>query len=155
MIRWRPSRRRWTTFWSTSPSRSPATGKAPRKFVTVKVEGAESDRSAHRVAMSIANSPLVKTAIAGEDANWGRVVMAVGKAGEPADRDRLAIWFGDVRVAVEGARDPGYSESDASAAMKKDEVTVRVDLGLGEGRATVWTCDLTRAYVEINGDYRS
>ena len=130
-------------------------GEGARKFVTVEVGGAESDPSAHRIAMSIANSPLVKTAIAGEDANWGRVVMAVGKAGEPADRDRLAIWFGDVRVAVEGARDPGYDEAEASAVMKKDEVTVRVDLGLGQGRARVWTCDLTKAYVEINGDYRS
>ena len=130
-------------------------GEGARKFVTVEVEGAESDASAHRIALSIANSPLVKTAIAGEDANWGRVVMAVGKAGEPADRDRLAIWFGDVRVAAEGARDPHYDESAASAVMKKDEVTVRVELGLGGGRATVWTCDLTKAYVEINGDYRS
>ena len=130
-------------------------GEGARKFVTVEVEGAESDRSAHRIAMSIANSPLVKTAIAGEDANWGRVVMAVGKAGEPADRDRLAIWFGDVRVAAEGARDPDYDEAVASGVMKKDEVTVKVDLGIGDGRARVWTCDLTKAYVEINGDYRS
>ena len=130
-------------------------GEGARKFVTVEVEGAESDRSAHRIAMSIANSPLVKTAIAGEDANWGRVVMAVGKAGEPADRDRLAIWFGDVRVAAEGARDPDYDEAVASGVMKKDEVTVKVDLGIGAGRARVWTCDLTKAYVEINGDYRS
>jgi glutamate N-acetyltransferase/amino-acid N-acetyltransferase len=105
--------------------------------------------------MSIANSPLVKTAVAGEDANWGRVVMAVGKAGEPADRDRLAIWFGDVRVAVQGARDPDYSEEAASAVMRRPEITVRVDLGLGQGRARVWTCDLTKAYVAINGDYRS
>ena len=130
-------------------------GEGARKFVTVEVEGAESDRSAHRIALSIANSPLVKTAIGGEDANWGRVVMAVGKAGEPADRDRLAIWFGGVRVAHAGARDPGYDEEEASAAMKRDEVTVRVDLGLGDGRARVWTCDLTKAYIEINGDYRS
>ena len=130
-------------------------GEGARKFVTVEVDGAESDRSAHRIALSIANSPLVKTAIGGEDANWGRVVMAVGKAGEPADRDRLAIWFGDVRVAVAGARDPDYDEAEATAAMKKDEVTVRVDLGLGSGRARVWTCDLTKAYIEINGDYRS
>ncbi len=105
--------------------------------------------------MSIANSPLVKTAVAGEDANWGRVVMAVGKAGEPADRDRLAIWFGDVRVAVAGARDPDYDEAEASAAMRRQDIVIRVDLGLGEGRARVWTCDLTKAYVEINGDYRS
>jgi glutamate N-acetyltransferase / amino-acid N-acetyltransferase len=97
----------------------------------------------------------VKTAVAGEDANWGRVVMAVGKAGEPADRDRLAIWFGDVRVAVQGARDPDYSEAAASAVMRRPEITVRVDLGLGQGRARVWTCDLTKAYVAINGDYRS
>lgn len=130
-------------------------GEGARKFVTVEVTGAESDRSAHRIAMSIANSPLVKTAVAGEDANWGRVVMAVGKAGEPADRDRLAIWFGDVRVAVSGARDPDYSEDAASAVMREQDIRVRVDLGLGEGRARVWTCDLTKAYIEINGDYRS
>jgi glutamate N-acetyltransferase/amino-acid N-acetyltransferase len=97
----------------------------------------------------------VKTAIAGEDANWGRVVMAVGKAGEPADRDRLSISFGDVRVAHQGARDPDYSEDAASDVMRKDAVTVAVDLGLGDGTARVWTCDLTKAYVEINGDYRS
>ena len=130
-------------------------GEGARKFITVKVEGAESDSSAHRIAMSIANSPLVKTAIGGEDANWGRVVMAVGKAGEPADRDRLAISFGDVRVAVDGARDPAYDEEAASAVMTRDEVTVKVELGLGSGTARVWTCDLTKAYIEINGDYRS
>jgi glutamate N-acetyltransferase/amino-acid N-acetyltransferase len=130
-------------------------GEGARKFVTVRVKGATSDASAHRIAMSIANSPLVKTAIAGEDANWGRVVMAVGKAGEPADRDRLAIWFGDVRVARAGARDPDYSEAAASAVMRESDVTVRVDLGLGEGSARVWTCDLTKLYIEINGDYRS
>ncbi|AWN41134.1 bifunctional glutamate N-acetyltransferase/amino-acid acetyltransferase ArgJ [Methylobacterium durans] len=130
-------------------------GEGARKFVTVEVGGAESDASARRIALSIANSPLVKTAVAGEDANWGRVVMAVGKAGEPADRDRLAIWFGDVRVAVAGARDPAYSEAAASAVMREAAVTVRVDLGLGEGRARVWTCDLTKGYIEINGDYRS
>ncbi|KMO38566.1 bifunctional glutamate N-acetyltransferase/amino-acid acetyltransferase ArgJ [Methylobacterium aquaticum] len=130
-------------------------GEGARKFVTVEVNGATDDASAHRIAMSIANSPLVKTAVAGEDANWGRVVMAVGKAGEPADRDRLAIWFGDVRVAVEGARDPGYDEEAASAAMRGDEVRIGVDLGLGTGAARVWTCDLTKAYIEINGDYRS
>ena len=130
-------------------------GEGARKFVAVTVTGAESDASAKRIALSIANSPLVKTAVAGEDANWGRVVMAVGKAGEPADRDRLAIWFGDIRVAVEGERDPGYSEAAASAEMKKDEIGIRVDLGLGSGTATVWTCDLTKDYVAINGDYRS
>ena len=130
-------------------------GEGARKFVTVAVEGAESDASAHRIALSIANSPLVKTAAAGEDANWGRVVMAVGKAGEPADRDRLAIWFGDVRVAVEGARDPDYSEAAAAAVMREPEITIRVALGLGSGRARVWTCDLTKEYIAINGDYRS
>ena len=130
-------------------------GEGARKFVTVEVESAESDASARRIALSIANSPLVKTAIAGEDANWGRVVMAVGKAGEPADRDRLAIWFGDVRVAAEGARDPAYSEAAASAVMREPNITVRVAIGLGPGRARIWTCDLTKEYVAINGDYRS
>ncbi|WP_417680642.1 bifunctional glutamate N-acetyltransferase/amino-acid acetyltransferase ArgJ [Roseibium sp.] len=130
-------------------------GEGARKFVEIQVEGAESDASAKVIAMSIANSPLVKTAIAGEDANWGRVVMAVGKAGEPADRDRLAIWFGDVRVAVEGERDPDYSEQAASAVMKEEEIVIRVDLGFGAGCARVWTCDLTKEYVAINGDYRS
>ncbi|MDO6964849.1 bifunctional glutamate N-acetyltransferase/amino-acid acetyltransferase ArgJ [Rhizobium alvei] len=130
-------------------------GEGARKMLEVTVTGADSDESAKRIALSIANSPLVKTAVAGEDANWGRVVMAVGKAGEPADRDRLAIWFGDVRVAVEGARDPDYSEEAASTVMKKQDIPVRVDLGLGSGSATVWTCDLTKEYVEINGDYRS
>ncbi len=130
-------------------------GEGARKFVTVRVEGATSAKSAKRIAMSIANSPLVKTAVAGEDANWGRVVMAVGKAGEPADRDRLAISFGDIRVAVKGARDPAYDEAKTSEYMTGDEILIRVDLGLGEGEATAWTCDLTKAYVEINGDYRS
>ncbi|ODN69095.1 Arginine biosynthesis bifunctional protein ArgJ [Methylobrevis pamukkalensis] len=130
-------------------------GEGARKFVEVTVEGAVSDASAKRIALSIANSPLVKTAVAGEDANWGRVVMAVGKAGEPADRDLLSIWFGDVRVAVEGARDPAYSEAAATAVMEREHIPVRVALGLGTGRATVWTCDLTKEYVAINGDYRS
>jgi glutamate N-acetyltransferase/amino-acid N-acetyltransferase len=130
-------------------------GEGCRKFVAVTVTGAESDRSADRIARAIADSPLVKTAIAGEDANWGRIVMAVGKAGEPADRDRLAIWFGDVRVAVDGERDPDYSEAAASAVMREAEIAIRVDLGLGSGRGTIWTCDLTKEYVAINGDYRS
>jgi glutamate N-acetyltransferase/amino-acid N-acetyltransferase len=130
-------------------------GEGARKQVEVTVTGAKSARSAKRIALSIANSPLVKTAVAGEDANWGRVVMAVGKAGEPADRDLLAIWFGDIRVAHEGERDPAYSEAATSAYMKRDEVAIRVDLGLGRGKATVWTCDLTKEYVAINGDYRS
>jgi glutamate N-acetyltransferase/amino-acid N-acetyltransferase len=130
-------------------------GEGARKFVTVEVAGATSAKAARAVAMSIANSPLVKTAIAGEDANWGRVVMAVGKAGQPAERDRLAIWFGPHRVAVEGERDPAYSEAETSAYMKGQDITIRVDLGLGKGRYTAYTCDLTKAYVEINGDYRS
>lgn len=134
-------------------------GEGLSKFVTVRVEGARSNASADVIARAIGNSPLVKTAFAGEDANWGRVVMAVGKAGEPADRDKLAIWFGaggtEVRVAVEGARDPAYSEEAAASVMKQPEITLRVDLGLGEGAATIWTCDLTKAYVAINGDYRT
>ena len=130
-------------------------GEGARKQVEVTVTGAKSARSAKRVALSIANSPLVKTAVAGEDANWGRVVMAVGKAGEPADRDLLSIWFGDVRLAHQGERDPAYSEAATSSYMKRDEIAIRVDLGLGRGKATVWTCDLTKEYVAINGDYRS
>ncbi len=130
-------------------------GEGARKFVEINVTGGKSARSAKRIAQSIANSPLVKTAIAGEDANWGRVVMAVGKAGEPAERDRLAISFGDIRVAVNGERDPAYSEAATSAYMKRDHIRIGVDLGLGRGKATMWTCDLTKAYVEINGDYRS
>ena len=130
-------------------------GEGARKLVEIVVEGAVSKKSARRIALSIANSPLVKTAIAGEDANWGRVVMAVGKAGEPADRDRLAIWFGGIRVAHKGARDPAYDEAAVSAAMKKPEITLKVALGLGNGRDRVLTCDLTKEYVEINGDYRS
>lgn len=130
-------------------------GEGARKMVEVTVTGAESDAAAKVIALSIANSPLVKTAVAGEDANWGRIVMAVGKSGELADRDRLAIWFGDIRVAVNGARDPDYSEAATTAVMQKEDIPVRVDIGLGNGRATVWTCDLTKEYVAINGDYRS
>jgi glutamate N-acetyltransferase / amino-acid N-acetyltransferase len=130
-------------------------GEGARKQVEIQVTGAKSARSARRIALSIANSPLVKTAIAGEDANWGRVVMAVGKAGEPAERDLLSIWFGDIRVAHGGERDAAYSEDAASAYMRRDEIVIRVDLGIGRGKATVWTCDLTKEYVAINGDYRS
>ena len=130
-------------------------GEGARKQVEITVTGAASARAAGRIARSIANSPLVKTAIAGEDANWGRIVMAVGKAGEKAERDKLAIWFGDVRVAVDGERDPAYSEAAASEVMKQDEIAIRIDLGIGRGKARVFTCDLTKAYVEINGDYRS
>ena len=130
-------------------------GEGARKLVEIIVEGAVSNLSARKIARSIANSPLVKTAIAGEDANWGRVVMAVGKAGEPADRDRLAIWFGGIRVAHKGARDPAYDEATVSAAMKKPEITLKVALGMGKGRDRMLTCDLTKEYVAINGDYRT
>jgi glutamate N-acetyltransferase/amino-acid N-acetyltransferase len=130
-------------------------GEGARKLVEITVEGAASDKSARRIAMSIANSPLVKTAIAGEDANWGRVVMAVGKAGEPADRDRLSISFNGIRVAHKGMRDPAYDEAEVSAEMKKDVIKLKVGLGLGKGRDRVLTCDLTKEYIAINGDYRS
>ena len=130
-------------------------GEGATKLVTVNVEGATSDASAARIARSIADSPLVKTAIAGEDANWGRVVMAVGKAGEPADRDRLRIAFGDIVVAESGERAEGYDEAAASAYMKNQELSLTVGLGLGAGRATVYTCDLTHGYIDINGSYRS
>jgi glutamate N-acetyltransferase/amino-acid N-acetyltransferase len=130
-------------------------GEGARKLVEIVVEGAVSKASARRIAMSIANSPLVKTAIAGEDANWGRVVMAVGKAGEPADRDKLSIWFGGIRVAHKGARDPRYDEAVVSAEMRKPEIFLKVALGMGRGRDRVLTCDLTKEYVAINGDYRS
>src|SRR6202011_3897230 len=130
-------------------------GEGARKLVEIIVEGAVSKTSARKVALSIANSPLVKTAIAGEDANWGRVVMAVGKAGEPANRDRLSIWFGGIRVARKGERDPDYDEAAVSAVMRKREIALKVALGLGRGRDRVLTCDLTKEYVAINGDYRS
>lgn len=130
-------------------------GEGARKFIRIDVDGATSDASAHRIAMSIANSPLVKTAIAGEDANWGRVVMAVGKAGEPAERDRLRIRFGASLVAENGYAVAGYDEAPVAAHLKGEEVEIGVDLGLGDGRATVWTCDLTHGYISINADYRS
>ncbi len=130
-------------------------GEGATKEIEIHVTGAESDIAAKRIALSIANSPLVKTAVAGEDANWGRVVMAVGKAGEAADRDKLAIWFGDIRVAVAGERDPDYSEDAASDVMRRDEIKITADVGIGSGEARVWTCDLTKEYVAINGDYRS
>ena len=130
-------------------------GEGARKLIEIVVEGAVSKKSARRIALSIANSPLVKTAVGGEDANWGRVVMAVGKAGEPADRDRLSIWFGGIRVAHKGERDPDYDEGAVSAAMKKEEIEIRVALGLGRARDRVLTCDLTDEYVRINGAYRS
>ena len=130
-------------------------GEGARKLVEIIVEGAVSKASARRIAMSVANSPLVKTAIAGEDANWGRVVMAVGKAGEPANRDKLAIAFNGIRVANRGARDPSYDEAEVSAAMKHPEIQIKIGLGLGKGRDRVLTCDLTKEYIAINGDYRS
>ncbi|MGH6813428.1 MAG: bifunctional glutamate N-acetyltransferase/amino-acid acetyltransferase ArgJ [Methylocella sp.] len=130
-------------------------GEGARKFVEVTVTRAATAAAAKKIAFSIANSPLVKTAIAGEDANWGRVVMAVGKAGVPAERDRLAIWFNDVRVADKGRRDPAYDEAGVSKLMRGAQIKIRVDLGMGMGAATVWTCDLTKEYVAINGDYRS
>jgi glutamate N-acetyltransferase/amino-acid N-acetyltransferase len=130
-------------------------GEGARKLVEVVVEGATTKASARRIAMSIANSPLVKTAIAGEDANWGRVVMAVGKAGEPANRDKLSISFNGIRVAKSGARDPSYNEAEVSEVMKNPKIQIKVGLGLGKGRDRVLTCDLTKEYVAINGDYRS
>ncbi|MBB3940823.1 glutamate N-acetyltransferase/amino-acid N-acetyltransferase [Novosphingobium fluoreni] len=130
-------------------------GEGASKFIAVTVSGAVSDESAHRVGLAIANSPLVKTAIAGEDANWGRVVMAVGKAGEPADRDKLSIGFGGVWAARDGLPLADYDEAPVAAHLKGQDVTVEVDLGLGEGRAQVWTCDLTHGYISINADYRS
>lgn len=130
-------------------------GEGATKLVEVRVTGAKTARDADKVARSIANSPLVKTAIAGEDPNWGRIVMAVGKSGAVADRDLLTIRFGDVLVAEKGWVADGYEEADGAAYMKRDELTISVDLGLGPGAATVWTCDLTQRYVEINADYRS
>ena len=130
-------------------------GEGARKFVTVRVTGAETFAAARRIAFSIANSPLVKTAIAGEDPNWGRVVMAVGKAGEAADRDRLAIWLGDIEVAREGEVAPSYREELGSNYMKRAEIAITVDVGVGSAEATVWTCDLTAEYIAINAAYRS
>jgi len=130
-------------------------GEGATKFVEVCVTGADTDADAHKVGMSIANSPLVKTAIAGEDPNWGRVVMAVGKSGAKADRDLLSIRFGDVVVADKGWVSPDYDEASAAKHMKGDELLIAVDLGIGTGKSTVWTCDLTHAYIEINADYRS
>jgi glutamate N-acetyltransferase / amino-acid N-acetyltransferase len=130
-------------------------GEGARKLIEIIVEGATTKASARKIAMSIANSPLVKTAIAGEDANWGRVVMAVGKAGQPANRDKLSISFNGIRVAKSGARDPSYDEAQVSEAMKAPKIQIKVSLGLGKGRDRVLTCDLTKEYVAINGDYRS
>lgn len=130
-------------------------GEGAQKLVRIDVTGATTTRSAQKIAMAIANSPLVKTAIAGEDANWGRIVMAVGKAGEPADRDRLSVAVGGTWMAREGGVVPGYDEAPVVAHMKGREIEIAVDIGLGRGKATAWTCDLTHGYIDINGSYRS
>ena len=130
-------------------------GEGASKFIAVNVTGAASSSAAKKIAMAIANSPLVKTAIAGQDANWGRIVMAVGKCGEKADRDKLAIIIGGVKVAAEGEVVPGYDEAPVAEHMKGQNIDIEVDVGIGSGKATVWTCDLTHEYISINGDYRS
>ena len=130
-------------------------GEGASKFIAIRVTGAQSDESARRIGLAVANSPLVKTAVAGEDANWGRVVMAVGKAGEPADRDKLSIGFGGIWAAREGLPLADYDEAPVAAHLKGAEVSIEIDLGLGDGKAQVWTCDLTHGYISINADYRS
>ncbi len=130
-------------------------GEGAQKLVRIDVGGAKTSRSAKRVALAVANSPLVKTAIAGEDANWGRIVMAVGKAGEPADRDKLSIAVGGTWMARDGGVVPGYDEAPVVAHMRGREINIEIDLGLGRGTARVWTCDLTHGYIDINGSYRS
>ncbi len=154
-LRLRNFRRALTAVLANLAEQVARDGEGARKLIEIVVEGAVSKTSARRIALSIANSPLVKTAVGGEDANWGRVVMAVGKAGEPADRDKLSIWFGGIRVAHRGARDPAYDEPAVTAAMKKPEISIKVALGLGKGRDRVLTCDLSKEYIAINGDYRS
>jgi len=130
-------------------------GEGAQKFIEIAVTGAADDDSARRIGLAIANSPLVKTAIAGEDANWGRVVMAVGKAGEPADRDKLSIGFGGHWAAKQGQAIEDFDETPLAEHLKGQDITIQVDLDIGPGRATVWTCDLTHGYIEINADYRS
>ncbi|GAA4643980.1 bifunctional glutamate N-acetyltransferase/amino-acid acetyltransferase ArgJ [Pontixanthobacter gangjinensis] len=130
-------------------------GEGAQKFIAITVSGAQCDESARKIGLSIANSPLVKTAIAGEDANWGRVVMAVGKAGEPADRDKLSIGFGGIWAARNGQPVPDYDEAPVARHLKGQDINIEVDIGIGSGRATVWTCDLTHGYITINADYRS
>jgi glutamate N-acetyltransferase/amino-acid N-acetyltransferase len=130
-------------------------GEGAEKFVTIEVSGAESDHAARRIGLTIGNSPLVKTAIAAGDANWGRLVMAVGRAGEKVERDRLSISVGGIKIAAEGGPVPGYREGPVSEHMKGREILIGIDIGLGRGRATVWTCDLTHGYIDINGSYRS
>jgi len=143
---------RLTTDLATQLARD---GEGAEKFVTIEVTGADSDWAARRIGLSIGNSPLVKTALAAGDANWGRIVMAVGKAGEKADRDRLSIAVGGIQIAQEGGPVPGYDEGPVAEHMKGREIRIAVDIGIGSGRATVWTCDLTHGYVDINGSYRS
>jgi glutamate N-acetyltransferase/amino-acid N-acetyltransferase len=130
-------------------------GEGAQKLIEVRVRGAASARAAHRIGMSLANSPLLKTAIAGQDANWGRIVMAVGKAGEKAERDKLSIWIGGIQVAENGFAHPKYNEPDVMPHMRGREILIEVDVGVGRGQATVWTCDLTHGYIDINADYRS
>ena len=130
-------------------------GEGAQKLITIHVTGAESDAAAHRIGLAIGNSPLVKTAIAGEDANWGRIVMAVGKSGEKVDRDKLAIAIGGVVIAAQGERVAQYDEAPVAAHMKTRDIRIAVDIGLGQGEATIWSCDLTHGYIDINADYRS
>ncbi|WP_147126606.1 bifunctional glutamate N-acetyltransferase/amino-acid acetyltransferase ArgJ [Shimia ponticola] len=130
-------------------------GEGATKFVEIQVQGAASPDDAKKAGLAIANSPLVKTAIAGEDPNWGRIVMAIGKSGAAADRDKLGIWFGDILVAEQGWVAESYSEEAGAAYMKQSDLVIRCDLGIGDGNATVWTCDLTHGYISINADYRS
>jgi glutamate N-acetyltransferase/amino-acid N-acetyltransferase len=130
-------------------------GEGAKKFIRIDVTGAVDTASARRVALAVANSPLVKTAVAGEDANWGRIVMAVGKAGEPADRDRLSVAVGGTWMARDGTVVPGYDEAPVVAHMRGRDIHIEIDLGLGDGADTAWTCDLTHGYIDINGSYRS
>jgi glutamate N-acetyltransferase / amino-acid N-acetyltransferase len=130
-------------------------GEGAEKLIEIAVTGAQNDAAAHRIAMSIANSPLVKTAITGEDANWGRIVMAIGKAGEKAIRDKLRIRIGGITVAKSGMRDPSYKEAEIMPHMKGREIVIEADVGVAKGKAKVWTCDLTHRYIDINGSYRS
>ncbi|AWK85917.1 bifunctional glutamate N-acetyltransferase/amino-acid acetyltransferase ArgJ [Azospirillum thermophilum] len=130
-------------------------GEGATKFVAITVEGADSDAAAKRIGMTVANSPLVKTAVAGEDANWGRIVAAIGRAGERADRDLIKITVGGTLICAEGMEVPGYDEAPVAAHMKGKEIDIHIDLGIGQGKAKVWTCDLTHGYIDINGSYRS
>ena len=130
-------------------------GEGASKFITIDITGAVDDRSAHKIGLAIGNSPLVKTAISGEDANWGRIVMAVGKAGEPADRDKLEIAIGGITITQNGMRHPDYDETPLAAHMKQENIDIAIDIGLGDGKAQIWTCDLSHGYITINADYRS